>query len=162
MATKETQDKLPVRRVAKAIIIDPVGGVALVLRLEPIERQVRGIDEWHVPGGSFDEQHDSTLLDTLWREVQEETGFTDQNLVLIDELGTDEWQALYKREPSRFRATFFLLKVAGPMPANLQLSDESEDYHWLTEAEAAEFPNLTPEARRFIASGFGLLRELPA
>lgn len=146
-----------IRELAKAIIIDTSIMAALILRLEPVERARRGIDEWHVPGGSRDDPND-TLEGVVRREIKEETGFDD--VMLVDELGSAEWDALYQRQPAHFTAKFFLFTRAGDGSRPLvELCDESDGYDWITENQAVDYEHLTDEARKYIPLGFERLRE---
>lgn len=145
--SKTDAETLPVRYPAKALVVDKVARKVLILRLEGKERELRGIDEWHVPGGSFEEEKDADLEATAIREVQEEVGL---KIRVIKELGKSAWDAYYEGERTHFEATFFLAELdQDPNEAVIDIS-EADELAWVDEQTMLDYPALTPEARRFI------------
>lgn len=154
----ETSAVLPTREAAKAVIIDPHTMTALVLRLSEQERQERNIDEWHIPGGSKDSADESTV-ETALREVREETGLTSGQLHYLGELGRDEWDALYEGQPTHFLAMFLAFALRDGVSTDIVIGEESSDSAWVSEADMADYPALTSQARQFIPQAIALTEE---
>ncbi len=145
--TESIPTDLPVRYPAKALVVDKATRKVLILRLEGGERAKRGIDEWHVPGGSYEQEKDVDLEATAIREVQEEVGL---RIRVICELGKSAWDAYYEGERTHFEATFFLAELEqDPNEAVIDRS-EADELAWVDERTMLDYPALTPEARRFI------------
>lgn len=100
---------------------------------------------WDIPGGRIEEG--GNLLDTLKREIQEETGITElvaepeqvtaliSNHMVPTDSGKDAGLALV------------VYKVMIPASAEIKLSDEHETYEWVDKAEAASrLSNKYPKA----------------
>ncbi len=141
-----------IREVAKVILVHPEQEKFLTLRLSAEEREARGIDEWHVPGGSR-EPEDKRLEDTAIREVFEETGF---RVEIVRELGQAAWSAFYEGQPADFEATFFeahLVEGQDPDGINLQ-TEEASDCAWIGIDQFEDYPGLTPEAKDFSRIAF--------
>ena len=151
----ETPVTLPVRESAKALIVDTSRLTVLILRLNEQEREARGIDEWHIPGGSK-EDSDGSFTDAAVREVQEETGIRSDQLEYLGELGGDEWDAFYEGEPTHFVAKFLAFALKAGVDVDVVISSESSGSAWITEAEMEDYPALTPQARKFIPEAIAL------
>jgi 8-oxo-dGTP pyrophosphatase MutT (NUDIX family) len=135
------------REVAKTVLIHE--GRALILRLESEEREKRGIDEWHVPGGSR-EPEDVDIEDAATRETLEETGL---KVTIVRKLGEARWEAFYNGKPASFKADFFESKLEdGQTPDMLKLDKtEADDYAWIKVSDFDAYPALTDEAKKFIS-----------
>lgn len=145
--TKSIESELPVRYPAKVLVVDKIARKVLILRLEGGERAKRQIDEWHVPGGSYEEEKDVDLEATAIREVQEEVGL---KVKVIKKLGESAWDAYYEGERTHFEATFFLAELdQDPAEAVIDKS-EADELAWVDETTMLDYLALTPEARRFI------------
>lgn len=136
------------RQSAKAVLVNPQNNTALILRLNKTERERRGIDEWHMPGGVRDDPAED-MPQTACREVAEESGLKAR---VIRELGKEEWNAYYEGTPAHFEATIFELEVvcdAANAP-QAEVSDEHSESAWISSAELGNYPALTKEARKYI------------
>ena len=141
------RQELPVKYPAKVLVVDVTAHKVLILQLEGGEREKRGIEEWHVPGGSFEAEVDENLEATGVREVAEEVGL---RVTIIKRLGEAAWDAYYEGEPTHFEASFFLAELAqDPLEAVIDRS-EADALAWVDESTMNNYPGLTPEARKFI------------
>lgn len=131
---------------AKAVLVDPVANRALIMRLNAQERERKGRDEWHLPGGAQDNPAEP-LTDVVAREIREESGIA--TIKIIAEIGREAWNAYYDGHPAYIEATFFEAEVAGEVP-ELMLSEEHEEAAWVSSADLDAYPGLTPEARKYI------------
>lgn len=118
----------------KALIRNHAGEV-LLLKVNPAKLKGGRGDYWDLPGGRV--QKGSTIIDTLRREIEEETGITDVRepqeigMVLSNiriPLGDDE------------SAGLILNVYACQIPANdkVNISDEHIGYDWFSPTKAAE------------------------
>jgi 8-oxo-dGTP pyrophosphatase MutT (NUDIX family) len=123
-------EKVGYRNSAKAII--RVKGAILVLHPSGIDAN----RNWHIPGGIQDDP-DEKLSDTAIREVQEET-MIDLSQVNGDEVKVSQWTAVDRRDKVLITATFFLYDL--DKKPKVFLSDEHDDYAWLTKEDAKDYP----------------------
>lgn len=137
---------------AKAVLVDPKTNRALILRLNRKEREKRGIDEWHLPGGALDYPEEPFDVAVV-REIGEESGI--QKVKVLGELGVEEWDAFYEGEPAHFEAHMLEAEVIGEVP-KVSISDEHEESAWVGRLDLDRYPALMPEARKYI--GEALLR----
>ncbi len=145
--TNMTEQDLPTRIAAKAIVVDTEARRVLILRLEPKERAQRGIDEWHIPGGSFEEGKDENLEATAIREVKEEVALS---VRIIKEIGRASWDALFEGSPTHFEATFFHAELdQDPADAVIDTKEACE-LAWIDTSDMSNYPALTKEAKEFI------------
>lgn len=143
----ENGQELPTRHAAKAIVVDTDTRKVLMLRLEPNERAQRGIDEWHIPGGSFEEDMDTSIEETATREVKEEVAL---DIRIIKEIGKASWDALFEGTPTHFEATFFHAELAQDPAEAVIDTNEAEELAWIDEGDMDQYPALTKEAKEFI------------
>lgn len=101
--------------------------------------------QWGVPAGKVENKED--LLDSLIREIKEETGIciSNQNILFIESL-------LVKRDDMSF--IYHMYKLTLDKRPSILLNDEHTDYIWVTYKEALEL-DLVPGA----AELFGFLRD---
>ena len=140
-------ENLPVKYPAKVVLVDAATQKVLVLRLEKNERKKRGIDEWHLPGGSFDESLDSSLEDTAHREVLEETGLT---MKIVKRIGVAARDAFYEGNKSHFEATFFHAELTQDPNDAVVDASEADELAWINGNDIASYPALTREAKKYI------------
>jgi|GEM_PF-1178509 len=84
-------------------------------------------ERWQAVGGRLEKGE--KLEDGLRRETQEETGITDLEVGKV--IHVDEWFAKPEGELKHIVAIFFLCKAHGK-PDEVVLSDEHQEYAWVT------------------------------
>lgn len=89
---------------------------------------VREGERWQAVGGRLEKGE--KLEDGLRRETQEETGITDLSVGRV--IHVDEWFAKPEGELKHIVALFFLCTT---MTEKVVLSDEHQEYAWITEEE---------------------------
>jgi 8-oxo-dGTP diphosphatase len=118
----------------KALIRNTDGKV-LLLQVNPAKLQGERRDYWDLPGGRV--QQGQTVLDTLQREVAEETGITDVQQPKQVGMVLSNIRIPLGNETS----AGLILAIYECMVADtdqIALSDEHIAYHWFTPAEAAK------------------------
>lgn len=93
---------------------------------------VREGDRWQAIGGRLEKGE--KLEDGLRRETEEETGITDIEVGKV--IHVDEWFAKPEGELKHIVALFFLCKVKSD---TVKLSDEHQDYAWITPDELGKY-----------------------
>lgn len=89
---------------------------------------------WDIPGGRIKEGH--SALDTLKREVEEETGFTQ---VLDPSFFTAVISNFeFKAEGHNVGLLLMIYRVGVPPNINVVLSEEHSGYEWVDRKEAAK------------------------
>ena len=107
----------------KAVIQNPAGKFLIV----------REKDRWQAVGGRLDKGE--TLEQGLRRETEEETGITDLEVGKV--IHVDEWFAKPEGELKHIVALFFLCKTQA---ADVTLSDEHQEFAWVTADELGNYP----------------------
>jgi 8-oxo-dGTP diphosphatase len=123
------------RIACKAVIAKD--GKVLLLREASTYEEGTNIGRYHLPGGRINAGE--PFLDGLKREVMEETGL---EVEIGEPLFVGEWFPVIKDVQNQIVAIFFVCK---PLPGDVKLSEEHDDYRWVTLAEAQQFDVMSPE-----------------
>lgn len=107
---------------------------------------------WELPSGKRETFESSN--DSLLREVKEETNLAVKVLMPISVFD-------YKIEkPDEVRdSTQINFLVKAEVPENLKLSDEHQNFAWVTESEMKNY-KVSEETKKVIEKGFGLVNKL--
>lgn len=97
---------------------------------------------WQAPGGRL--EAGETLLQGLKREVFEQTGII--KMEVGEAIHIDEWFGKPEGVKKHIVAIFYVCNVASD---NVELSDEHDDYAWITLDELNDFI-IEPEMKRAI------------
>ena len=90
-----------------------------------------------MPGGRLNVGE--AFTDGLKREVNEETGL---DIKIGKPIYVGEWRPIIKDVPHQIIAIFFICK---PSTSKVQLSEEHDDYQWITPNEISVFDIMSPE-----------------
>lgn len=113
---------------AKAVIRDTDGRVLLIKISNPKKKY------WDLPGGRM--QKESTIEETLRREIQEETGIVDiQDVKPLTTFITHIRLPINQDQTSGL--VFFVYSCLLAKKCEIVLSDEHTEYKWATPEEAA-------------------------
>lgn len=93
---------------------------------------VREKDRWQAVGGRL--ESGEKLEDGLRRETKEETGIDELKVGKV--IHVDEWFAKPEGELKHIVALFFICEVDNP---EINLSDEHEEYAWLTDEQLDDY-----------------------
>ncbi len=104
---------------------------------------VRENDRWQAVGGRLEKGE--KLEDGLRREAREETGITDLQIGKV--IHVDEWFAKPEGELKHIVALFFLCTTTS---ATIVLSDEHQEYTWVTPNELEKYPTIEKEIKQAI------------
>ncbi len=106
----------------------------------------------HLPGGrmELDDQPGKGLL----REIEEETGLTDVELIVP--CSTSRWGAM---EPVKYSVAY-IASVPGVPEVNLPAHEDHEGYEWVTPDEAVKKEFIFPEMNAVVAEVIAWARKL--
>ncbi|HVI69202.1 MAG TPA: NUDIX hydrolase, partial [Magnetospirillaceae bacterium] len=133
----------------KAVIINTQNQV-LILREATTYKDGTNHGRYHLPGGRLNPGE--PFLQGLQREVREETGL---EIVIGAPVFVGEWFPVIKGEPNQIVAVFFR---CSPRVETVVLSDEHDDYQWVTAAELANYDIMLPDPAA-IQAGFTAIRQ---
>lgn len=128
---------LTVRVAAKALI--KYGNKFLILREGASDGTVVG--KYQIPGGMVEPGED--FMDALVREVREETGLDAKPSTPIM---VDSWLTTIEGVPYQIFGVFYLCEVSSD---EVKLSDEHDDYVWITADEAGKYET-TPQVKKLL------------
>ncbi len=117
----------------KALIMNKEGKI-LLLRVNPEELHGGKRDYWDIPGGRL--QKDENIVDTLYREVLEETGIS--RLLNISHLVIVVSNIRIPVENDTVGLILSIYKCDIQEPVQIKLSKEHIEFKWFTPLEAAE------------------------
>ncbi len=118
-------------KVGVKIILRNKDGKHLVLRRSAEKYPEAGLDLWDIAGGRI--EPGSTLIDNLKREIKEETG--------LDLIG--EPDLIHAQDILRVTGKHVVrLTYIGDGDGEIVLSDEHDDYKWLTIDELVQLEGL--------------------
>ncbi len=132
--------KVPMLQVAaKAIIVNPEGKVLIMREAGESYEEGTNAGLYHgAAGGRINPEE--AFPDALKREVEEETGITDFEPLYPVHVG--EWWPVIKEVKRHIVAIFVVCKTS---IQDVQLSDEHDEYHWVTIEELDNFNLLAPD-----------------
>lgn len=124
------------QRIACKALIRHEGKI-LILREAATYEEGTNIGKYHLPGGRIEpgEYH----MDGLLREVQEETGL---QVTVGKPVFVGEWHPVIKGEQNQIIAIFFLCSATS---SDVTLSEEHDDYQWITPENYRNFSLMPPE-----------------
>jgi 8-oxo-dGTP diphosphatase len=122
------------RIACKAVIAKD--GKVLVLREASTYDEGTATGRYTCPGGRIDPGE--PFLDALKREIFEETGL---DVKVGDPVYVGEWFPVIKGTQNQIVAIFF---VCTPLSNKVRLSEEHDDYQWVTRAEAKALDLIPP------------------
>jgi 8-oxo-dGTP diphosphatase len=123
------------RLATKALIVNDQGKI-LVLR-EAVYDDGTNTGRYHLPGGRINPGE--AFIDGLRREVIEETGLEIEG---GKPLYVGEWWPVIKDIPNQIVAIFFVCK---PLTTQVRLSEEHDEFKWISPEEALELDLMEPE-----------------
>jgi 8-oxo-dGTP diphosphatase len=125
------------RVAAKAAIVNSEGKV-LILREASTYDEGTNIGRYGLPGGRVTPgEH---FFDGLKREILEETGL---EVKIGKPVYVDEWFPIIKGTPNHIVGMFFECK---PLSDNVKLSEEHDDYRWISAAEIDDYEMIATES----------------
>lgn len=123
------------RIACKAVIAKD--GKVLMLREASTYEEGTNIGRYHIPGGRINPGE--PFLDGLTREIMEETGL---KVEIGEPLFVGEWFPVIKGVQNQIVAMFFVCK---PLSDDVKLSEEHDDYKWVTLEESSQLDVMDPE-----------------
>jgi|GEM_PF-3480015 len=151
-----TEAKLQ-KLAGKAIVVHPPTARILILQLEANERARRSTpeykyDEWHVPGGSVEDEDNGSTEAAAVREVWDECQLRVQ---VIGWLGHASWSAYYEGQPADFEADFYLTITGDDQvdPPPVITGQENSAAAWALLEEFENYSGLTEEAHHYSQLG---------
>lgn len=130
-------DQPVTQRIAtKALIVNDNGQV-LILREADTYEEGTNISRYGLPGGRIDPGE--PFLEGLKREVYEETGL---DIEVKNPLYVGEWWPVIKGNKNQIVAIFFVCKA---LNSNVKLSEEHDDFQWITPEQAADYDFMPPD-----------------
>ena len=138
-----TDNQNIVQRIAtKALIVNDRGQI-LILREASTYEEGTNIGKYHMPGGRLNPGE--AFQDGLKREVSEETGL---EIEIGKPIYVGEWRPVIKGVQNQIVAIFFICK---PLSDNVQLSEEHDDFKWVTPDQIKQYDVMSPEDKVFEA-----------
>lgn len=135
----------PILQVAaKAAVVNAEGQI-LLLR-EARSRDATQTGKWGLPGGRLDPGE--RFLDGLQREVLEETGL---RIIAGRPLYVGEWNPVIRGAEHQIIAIFMLCRLEEGQ--TVQLSDEHDEYAWISPAERHGYTFMKPDDLVIDAAG---------
>lgn len=126
-----------VQRIAtKALIVNSEGQM-LILREASTYEDGTNVGRYHLPGGRLNPGE--AFQDGLRREVGEETGL---EVEIGKPIYVGEWRPVIKNVPHQIVAIFFICK---PLTDKVKLSEEHDDYKWVSPDEISQYDVMPPE-----------------
>jgi len=141
MSTEE-----PILQVAaKAILVNPDGKVLIMREADESYAEGTNAGKYHAAAGGRINPSE-TYAEGLKREVAEETGITDFEPLYPVHVG--EWWPVIKGQKRHIVAIFTVCKVAS---SEIRLSEEHDDYRWISPEESDDY-DILPAERDAIAA----------
>lgn len=103
---------------------------------------------WALPGGHFEVKTDEKIIDTAYRELQEETGLVAKNLSFLN------YYDLPGRDP-RGRYIGFVFHGTVDFNSKVVANDDAVDYCWMNISEINE-SNIAFDHKNMIAEFMGI------
>lgn len=123
------------RIACKAVIARD--GKVLLLREAATYEEGTNLGKYHAPGGRINPGE--PFLDGLRREVMEETGL---EVEVGEPIYVGEWFPVIKGVQNQIVAVFF---SCTPLTDGIRLSEEHDDYKWVTLEESKQLQVVDPE-----------------
>lgn len=121
---RRVSQRAPLSRSVGAIVLNPLNKVLLVFQTKN--------QYWEFPKGKI--EHGEKELDTLRREIQEETGITEYR-IFPRFRRTMQYDFQFEGKRIRRQVIYFLIKTR----QRVRVSDEHSQYKWLTFDQAKKF-----------------------
>lgn len=126
-----------IQRIATKAVIANDKNQVLILREANTYAEGTNIGKYHFPGGRLNPGE--PYLDGLAREVEEETGL---KITVGKPLYVGEWWPVIKGAPNQIVAIFFVCQALG---GDIKLSDEHDDYQWVTASDMHKYNIMPPD-----------------
>jgi len=128
------------QRVACKAVIG-IDGKVLILREGSTYEEGTQVERWGFPGGRINPGE--PFLDGLRREVLEETGLQIESQ---EPFYVGEWFPTIKGQPNHIVAIFFACTpLKGTKENDVRLSEEHDNYRWVTAAEVVMLDIMPPD-----------------
>lgn len=127
------------RMACKAVI--GLNSKVLVLREGSTYEEGTQLERWGFPGGRINPGE--PFLEGLQREVMEETGL---EIATQAPFYVGEWFPVIKGQPNQIVAIFFACTPrSGTLETDVRLSEEHDEYRWITADEAHQLDLMSPD-----------------
>lgn len=139
-----------VQRIAMKAVIANDDGKVLIMRIADTPKAGPNAGHYGLPGGKLKpgEEWDVGLI----REIREETGL---DITVGKPLRVGEWRPLVQGEQLQIVGVFFQCATNN---FEVKLSEENDDYAWVSSQELARLPVLEPDrsvAAEYLAQNEG-------
>jgi 8-oxo-dGTP diphosphatase len=125
-----------VQRIAmKAVIVKD--GKVLLLREAATYKDGTQVGRYHMPGGRI--EAGENFEEALRREIKEETGLT---VDIVQPVYVGEWRPVIREVAHQIIGVFFICR---PTSEEISLSDEHDDYKWVTKEDFSNYDVMDPE-----------------
>ena len=96
------------------------------------------LDHWALPGGHFDTETDESIRDAAFRELEEETGITRNDIMLFDL----PWFGYYdqKKRDTRGRYVNFVYSGCCTGKVQVKAADDAKDHQWMNANRILDMP----------------------
>ena len=131
------------RIATKAVIINDKNQVLILREANSYDEGTNG-GRYQVPGGRLNPGE--PYMDGLKREVMEETGLS---VKIGKPIFVGEWFPVIKDVPNQIVAMYF---ICNPLDDEIVLSEEHDDYKWISEAELKDYDIIAPEPEAILAA----------